>query len=307
MNNKRKIFIGSRRSNLAKKQTAIALKILKKEVPNNFHIKHILSTGDKVSFREFKNNGGKGLFTKNIDNLLINKKIDLAVHSAKDLPGILDKRLIIGAYLPREDVRDVLVTKNKNIKNLLDLEGKVIFGSSSPRRIYYLKNLFPLARIKNLRGNIESRIKKVLENKIDYILLANAGIKRLNLKFKNINIIKISTETILPAPGQGAIAILCRKNDEDMIKVCNKIDSLNTRILVSSERAFMREIDGDCFTPLAALAKIKGTRFEITARLFSKNGKYFSEHKEISDINKAIKAGKICAKKILKDLEKKIV
>ena len=126
----------------------------------------------KLAIKVFKEEGGKGLFTKDIDDLLINKQVDLAIHSAKDIPANIDKRITIAAFLKREDVRDVLVTKDKNKNNILELKGDIRFGSSSPRRINYLKNLFPNLKIKNLRGNIESRIKKIEEKKLDGTLLA---------------------------------------------------------------------------------------------------------------------------------------
>ena len=300
MNKKRKIFIGSRQSNLAKIQTNLVLKQLKKIGLSNVIIKYVTSRGDKVSYKVFKLEGGKGLFTKDIDDLLINKKVDLAIHSAKDIPANIDKRITIAAFLKREDVRDVLVTKNAN--NKLQLKGNMKFGSSSPRRINYLKNLFPNLKVKNLRGNIESRIKKIEEKKLDGTLLAYAGIKRLKLKYQTVNFYKIPTKIILPAPGQGAIAVMCRKTDRDMINICKKIDDLNTRLSMNAERAFIKEINGDCFTPVAALAKVSGQKLTITGRLFSKDGKKFSEKKVVGRIENAKNIGKLCAVKVLKSL-----
>ena len=302
MNNKRKIFIGSRKSNLAIEQASLVKKKLKEVGLSSLFVKSITSRGDKVSYKNFKLEGGKGLFTKDIDDLLINKKIDLAVHSAKDIPANIDKRITIAAYLKRADVRDVLVTRDKIINNLLQLDGDMRFGSSSPRRINYLKSLFPNLKIKNLRGNIESRIKKIEEKKLDGTLLAYAGIKRLKLKYETVNFFKISTKIILPAPGQGAIAILCRKGDRKMINICKKIDDFDTRISMIAERAFIKEINGDCFTPVAALAKISGKKLTIKGRLFSKDGKRFSEKKEVGSIENAKKIGKLCAVKVLKNL-----
>ena len=302
MNNKRKIFIGSRKSNLAIEQASLVKKKLKEVGLSSLFVKSITSRGDKVSYKNFKLEGGKGLFTKDIDDLLIDKKIDLAVHSAKDIPANIDKRITIAAYLKRADVRDVLVTRDKIINNLLQLDGDMRFGSSSPRRINYLKSLFPNLKIKNLRGNIESRIKKIEEKKLDGTLLAYAGIKRLKLKYETVNFFKISTKIILPAPGQGAIAILCRKGDRKMINICKKIDDFDTRISMIAERAFIKEINGDCFTPVAALAKISGKKLTIKGRLFSKDGKRFSEKKEVGSIDNAKKIGKLCAVKVLKNL-----
>ncbi len=303
MNNKRKILIGSRKSNLAKEQTKLALRKFKSYGIENFSVKYIISRGDKVNFKEFKVGGGKGLFTKEIDHLLVNKEIDLAIHSTKDIPAYTNKQITIAAYLKREDVRDVLVTKDFSIKNILELKDDLNFGSSSPRRINYLKSLTPNIKIINLRGNVESRIKKIRDGKIDGTLLALAGIKRLKLKYDNISFIKVPSSIILPAPGQGAIALMCRKDDSEIIRVCKKIDDFNTRITVSAEREFIKKINGNCFTPLAAFAKIKGKKLTIIGRLFSDDGKYFSEQKVEGSIKDFKKIGKLCAIEVLKNFK----
>ncbi len=300
MNSKRKIFIGSRKSNLAKEQTKLALKKFKSFGIENLSVKYVISRGDKISYKDFKLEGGKGLFTKEIDNLLINKEIDLAIHSAKDIPAYIDKRITIAAFLKREDARDVLITKDFSIKNILELKGNLRFGSSSPRRINYLKNLDPAIKIKTLRGNVESRIKKIRDGKLDGTLLALAGLKRLKLKYDNINFLKIPLSIILPAPGQGAIALMCRKDDREIIKICRKIDDFNTRITISAERSFIKKINGNCFTPLSAFAKIKGKKLTIKGRLFSEDGKYFSEQEVVGNIKDFERIGNLCAIKILK-------
>ena len=176
------------------------------------------------------------------------------------------------------------------------------FGSSSPRRINYLKSLFPNLKIKNLRGNIESRIKKIEEKKLDGTLLAYAGIKRLKLKYETINFFKISTKIILPAPGQGAIAIICRKGDREIINICKKIDNFDTRISMIAERAFIKEINGDCFTPVAALAKISGKKVNNKRKAFFKRWKKIFRKKAVGNIENAKKIGKLCAVKVLKNL-----
>ena len=300
MYNKRKILIGSRKSNLAKEQTKLALRKFKSFGIENFSVKYIIPSGDKINFKDFKLKGGKGLFTKEIDRLLINKEIDLAIHSTKDIPAYIDKQITISAFLKREDVRDVLITKDFSIKSILELKGALNFGSSSPRRINYLKNLTPGIKIKNLRGNVESRIKKIRDGKLDGTILALAGIKRLKLKYDNISFIKLPSSIILPAPGQGAIALMCRKDDTEIIKICKKIDDFNTRITVSAEREFIKKINGNCFTPLAAFAKINRRKLTIIGRLFSEDGKYFSEQEVMGNIKDFKKIGNLCAIKILK-------
>ncbi|RPH06271.1 MAG: hydroxymethylbilane synthase [Alphaproteobacteria bacterium TMED93] len=304
MNNKKNILIGSRKSNLAKEQTSLVLRKLKRLEVGNFLVKYILSRGDKINYASFKLEGGKGLFTKELDNLLINGKIDLAIHSAKDIPAEINKEITIAAFLEREDVRDVLVTNNFNIRSIFELDDNFKFGSSSPRRINYIKNINPTVKIKNLRGNVESRIKKITEGRLDGTLLALAGLKRLKLNYDNVNFIKVPRSIILPAPGQGAIAIMCRKNDRKIIKICKNIEDNNTRITVNAERAFIKEINGNCFTPLAAFARVHGKKLTIRGRLFSEDGRFFSEKKVVGDIKDSEKIGKLCAIKVLKNLNK---
>ena len=187
----KKIVIGSRSSELAKIQTQLVVSMLNKAGYSKIEVLYFRSKGDRVSNKEFKANGGKGLFTKEIDQLILNKKIDIGVHSAKDIPGHIDPRLKIGAFLKREDIKDVIITKNTSIKKLNQLPKNITLGTSSPRRTAYIKLLRPDIKIIHIRGNIETRINKVLDKKVYSILLAKAAINRLNLQYNNLNILSV--------------------------------------------------------------------------------------------------------------------
>ena len=298
-----KIIIASRNSTLAKAQTQLVISELERVGVNNIKKIFLSTSGDKITKTRFKKYGGKGLFTKEIDQLIINNKVHLGIHSAKDIPGDLNKKLIIGAYLNREDVRDVLITKVPNIKKLAHLPKNSSLGTSSPRRAAYIKLLRPDLKIIELRGNIETRIDKVCKEKIYSILLAKAGLNRLkNLKC-SFNYFAIPLSQILPAPGQGAIAIVYKKENFFIKKICDKINSKNTKISLNTERSLIKKINGDCLTPIAALAKVKNNSIILKARLFSDNGKSFVDDIKIGSIKSANSLGKKCADNLLKKLK----
>ena len=300
----KKIIIASRNSTLAKKQTELVISKLKNIGCYDIEKIFIKSKGDKVSKTEFKKLGGKGLFTEEIDKLIINNKIHLGVHSAKDMPAVLNKRLSIGAYIKREDVRDILITKDTNIKKIIQLPKNCTLGTSSPRRAAYIKFLRPDIQIIEIRGNIETRIQKVLNEKIFAIILAKAGLKRIkNLKYE-LNFCTIPLSQILPAPGQGAIAITYKKDNIFIKRICKKIDCPETRISLNAERSLIKKINGDCFTPVAAFAKIQDGSILLKARLFSNDSQNFADDTRIGPTKSAKLLGKKSAEKLLKKLNK---
>ncbi len=253
----KKIIIASRNSNLAKTQTELVVSKLKYAGYKNIEKIFLKSKGDSISKTKFKKFGGKGLFTEEIDKLIINNKVHLGVHSAKDIPAVLNKKLCIGAYIDREDVRDILITKNSNIKKITQLPKNSTLGTSSPRRAAYIKLLRPDLRIVDIRGNIETRIQKVLNEKIFAIILAKAGLNRIKKLQLEFSFCSIPLSQILPAPGQGAIAVTYNKKNIFIKKICKRIDCPDTRVSLNSERSLIKKINGDCFTPIAALAIIK--------------------------------------------------
>ena len=298
----KKIIIASRSSTLAKTQTELVVTKLKLAGYNNIEKVFLKSKGDTISKTKFKKFGGKGLFTEEIDKLIIKNKVHLGVHSAKDIPAALNKKLSIGAYIKREDVRDILITKNSNIKKITNLPKNSTLGTSSPRRMAYIKLLRPDLKIVEIRGNIETRIQSVLNEKIFSIILARAGLNRIKKLQFECNFFSIPLSQILPAPGQGAIAITYNKENIFIKKICKKIDCLTTRVSLNSERSLIKRINGDCYTPIAALAVIKKDSILLKARLFSKDYKRFADDSKLGPIKSAKSLGKKCAESLLKKL-----
>tara|TARA_B100001939_G_scaffold203066_1_gene174577 strand:+ start:275 stop:1192 length:918 start_codon:yes stop_codon:yes gene_type:complete len=299
----KKIIIASRNSNLAKTQTELVVSKLKYAGYKNIKKIFLKSKGDTISKTKFKKFGGKGLFTEEIDKLIIDNKVHLGVHSAKDIPAVLNKKLGIGAYMNREDVRDILITKNSNIKKISQLPKNSTLGTSSPRRAAYIKLLRPDLKIVEIRGNIETRIKKVLNEKIFAIILAKAGLNRIKKLQFEFNFCSIPLSQILPAPGQGAIAVTYNKENIFIKKICKRIDCPDTRVSLNSERSLIKKINGDCFTPIAALAIIKNGSIILKARLFSKDYKQFADDTRLGPIKSAKSLGKKCAESLLKKLK----
>tara|TARA_E500000178_G_scaffold206868_1_gene204324 strand:+ start:22 stop:933 length:912 start_codon:yes stop_codon:yes gene_type:complete len=299
----KKIIIASRSSTLAKTQTELVVTKLKIAGYNNIEKVFLKSKGDTISKTKFKKFGGKGLFTEEIDKLIIKNEVHLGVHSAKDIPAALNKKLSIGAYIKREDVRDILITKDSNIKKITHLPKNSTLGTSSPRRAAYIKLLRPDLKIVEIRGNIETRIQRVLNEKIFSIILARAGLNRIKKLQFECNFFSIPLSQILPAPGQGAIAITYNKENIFIKKICKKIDCLTTRVSLNSERSLIKRINGDCFTPIAALAVIKKDSILLKARLFSKDYKRFADDSKLGPIKSAKSLGKKCAESLLKKLD----
>ena len=254
-NTSKKITIGSRKSSLARKQVDIFKDIFFKKYKNLkkdfFKEIYITTEGDQILDRKFSDVGNKSLFTKEIDQAQLDHKIDISIHSLKDLPYNLPKGLFICSYLRREDYRDAIVSRSNLCLSKLR-KGSVI-GTSSIRREIQLKNLRPDLEIRFIRGNVETRINKVFEGEYDATLLAMAGLNRLGIK-KNVK--PLSTQEFLPAVGQGIIAVIVREDDEEIIKLLNVTSDKQTNIQAICERSFMNGIDGSCQMPLGALGII---------------------------------------------------
>lgn len=265
----KKIIIGARGSKLslayASKVKSLILEISK---DINIHIKAIKTSGDIHKDTKLSEIGGKNLFCKEIEDNLIKNEIDIAVHSLKDMESVEHKDLIIGAFIKRSDPRDTLIS-NK-IKNLRELNRKVIIGSSSRRRELQLKKLNKNISVINMRGNIDTRIQKVDENKLEAIILAAAGVKSLNLENK-ISII-FDTNEMLPAVGQGIIAVQCRKEDKLILDIIKKINDNETSLCAKAERQMLKTIGGNCETAVGGLAEIRNNNLKLKAQLFSDTG-----------------------------------
>lgn len=221
---------------------------------DSIEIKIIRTTGDTIVDRPLAEEGGKGLFTKEIEEALVRRDIDLAVHSAKDMPTFLPPGLALTACLEREDPRDVLISKKA--KTIQELPHGAKVGTASLRRQAIMKRARPDLVVAPLRGNVETRLRKLDGGEADAIILALAGLKRLGLEGRATRI--MSAEEFLPAAGQGAIAIETREDDAATRALISKIDHADTSAAVAAERAFLAVLDGSCKTPIGAHATIDG-------------------------------------------------
>ena len=275
----RKIIIGSRGSKLAMVYAEKAKdKIVKTTdfYDEDLVLKKITTKGDEFQDIRLSEVGGKGLFSSNIEKELHNKNIDIAVHALKDMPAIETKGLKTNSFLERNDAREILITMNK--KKLSELKKNSIIGTSSFRREYQIKKIRPDLVCKLIRGNVDTRIKKLKEGVYDAIILSYAGIKFLNFDDKISEI--FSTEQVIPSAGQGIIALQCREDDEEIISVLKKINHNETFIRAHVERNILKVLEGDCETAVGAHSIIKDDKIIVEAELFSLDGtKRFYEKK----------------------------
>ena len=279
---KKKITIGSRGSKLAllyaqkAKDTIIRNLNLSDE---DVVIKSITTKGDQFKDARLSEFGGKGLFSNNIEKELQDESIDIAVHALKDLPAIETNGLIIDSFLERNDPKEILISRNR--KKLMELDVKAIIGTSSYRREFQIKKIRPDINCKIIRGNVDTRIKKLQNGEFDAIILAVSGLKRLGVK-KNFHALDINF--IVPAVGQGAIALVGNKKNTKINKLIKKVNDEKTFIEVSCEREFLRALDGSCKTPIGAYAEIKDfNRRDYISFLYfvsSIDGKNFVKNKK---------------------------
>jgi len=282
----KKIIIGSRASKLALIYAERArTKIL--EFCSNAEIKKITTAGDINQKDRLSEIGGKGLFSKQIENDLLEKKIDVAVHALKDMPSDETDGLLTNCFLERNDPREVLISFNNN--SIKDLKPNSIVGTSSYRREFQLKKIRNDINYKLIRGNIDTRLNKLNEKLYDAVILSYAGIKSLKLDQKISQI--FSTKEIIPSVGQGVVALQCRKNDFETIKLLEKINHKLTNIRVIAERQFLKILEGDCETAVGAIANIVNKNITLEAELFSVDGKQRFYYSSSKDINSAFELG----------------
>jgi hydroxymethylbilane synthase len=230
---------------------------------------HIIrTTGDRIQDRPLADVGGKGLFTKEIDAALLAGAIDAAVHSAKDLPSVTPDGVKIAAYLPREDVRDALISALAD--TIEDLPYGATFGAASLRRQAQALRLRPDLKPALLRGNVETRLVKAESGIVGATLLALAGLKRLGLAHRVRAVLDV--DKFLPAPGQGAIAITARAADARALEALNAISDNETMAALTAERAFLAELEGSCRTPIAGLARLEDGRLRLTGEVLRADG-----------------------------------
>lgn len=263
------IKIGTRKSKLALAQTNMVVNEIKKYFPSiNIEVVHFTTKGDKVLNKPLINIGGKGVFVTEIEDALLNKEIDLAVHSAKDLPLQLQDNLTISSVLKRGNYRDTLVTvKGKEI----DFSRKIIIGTGSNRRKLAFKNLYPNATFKDIRGNVDTRLNKLYNGEYDGIILAMAGLERLDLlSDSRFTFTPFDYKEFVPAPCQGIIAIESRNND--LTEILSKINHKDTFYSFQTERHILNILNADCGMPLGAYSFVENNKINVV---------YTSDSKEI--------------------------
>ena len=295
-----KITIGARGSKLSiayvEKVKELLIQRNKDLNRENIYFKAIKTSGDINQNKKLSEIGGKKLFCKEIEEKLLKKEIDIAVHSLKDMETVEDDKLTIGAFIKRNDFRDVIISSK--IKSLEDLQRKIVIGSSSRRRELQLKKINKNISVTNMRGNIETRIKKIEQDKLDGIILAAAGVKSLNLENKIGFSFKI--QEVLPAAGQGIIAVQHNKSDNTIKNFLRNINDQETEICARSERAMLQAIGGDCETAVGGLAVVENNNLKLTAQLFSDSGLKSYEYEMTGKISEAVKIGKSVGEKLLK-------
>ena len=290
--------IGTRGSPLALAQAYETRKRLTEALDvteDSFEIVVISTSGDRILDRPLKEVGGKGLFTKEIEQEMLDGKIDIAVHSMKDMPVEQPDGLMLGCYLPREDVRDAFVSSHFN--NVSDLPSGSKVGTSSLRRKAQLKFFRPDLEVVEFRGNVQTRLKKLSDGVASCTFLAMAGLNRLGLA--DVAQSAINPSEMLPAIAQGAIGIEWREADKKTADILKKIHHEETAQQLNAERAFLAELDGSCQTPIAGLATIEGSSLKLTGQVLRTDGSDSISETASSNIEDGPELGRELAQKIL--------
>jgi len=290
MTDKKKFIIGSRGSKLSLAYSNHVKNLLIKSNSefddNSIEIKIIKTSGDIFQNKRISDIGGKGVFCKQIEDQLLDSKINLAIHSLKDLPTKMTEGLCVNAVVKRNDPRDAFLSYSS--KSFFELKPQSTIGTSSFRRQAQLNLLRNDIKVVAMRGNIDTRISKLKNGEFDAIVLSLAGIQMLNL-VSNVKEV-FTTDQMLPAIGQGAIALQCKKNDQKTLNILKKINDKETYYCIEAERALLEAIGGDCDTAIGGLAKLSNKKISLKSELFSNDGnkkftfqssRHFKEAKEL--------------------------
>ena len=297
-----KLVVGTRGSNLALVQTNWVVEQLKKNNPDiEFEIKIIKTKGDLIKDLPLDKIGDKGLFVKEIEKSLLDKEIDMAVHSMKDMPSYLPEGLKFAHSPRREDPRDALIFR-EGYKTLEDLPQGAKIGTGSKRRKYQLLKHRPDLEIVPIRGNIETRIKKIETENLDGVVLAASGLRRAGLEEK-IDYY-IPTDIMLPAPAQGILALEIREDDKETEKIIDSIKDNITKVQIDAERGFLIGVNGSCHIPMGAYCEVDGEKFTLTGLYGDGDGKKIVIQSKEGTLADAQKIGYELAKSVLKEYEK---
>lgn len=253
----------------------------------HIEIQVIRTTGDRIQDRPLADAGGKGLFTKELEEALLAGTIDLAVHSAKDMPTVLPPGLVLSACLPREDVRDVFISRKA--ASLRALPQGAVVGTASLRRQAMVKRLRPDLSVVPFRGNVETRLRKLDAGEVDATLLALAGLKRLDLTDAATCLLDV--DDVLPACGQGAIGIETRGDDERTREILSAINDAETMVALTAERAFLAVLDGSCRTPIAGHARVLGGEVRFRGMILRPDGSEVHETSRVGSVADAERLG----------------
>lgn len=295
-----KLRIGTRGSKLALAQTQIVIKSLgQQNEPFEYEITPIKTRGDLDNSKPLFYLDKKGIFEKEINDSVVKGDVDFAIHSVKDVPSTIHKDLVIASIPQRESVIDVLISKSR--KRLKELPNGSIIGTSSLRRAIQIISFRNDFKVRPLRGNIDTRIEKALKGEYDAIILAEAGLKRLG-KEQYISE-RFDPKRFLPAAGQGALALVCKKTDTKLVKFLHKIEHAPSRISINAERSFISKIEGGCRFPIAAYANLSSKNHKINfyAKIFSSDGLEHIAIKKIGDYDKPEMVGNMVASYLIEN------
>lgn len=290
------IKIGSRESQLAVKQAEIIRdQIMSSDPDISVEIITMKTTGDKILDKSLAKIGGKGLFVKELDRALMDGRIDIAVHSLKDMPMEENPELPILAYGKREDPRDVILYRS----GLEALPEQAVIGTSSRRRMLQMERLYPGCIFRGIRGNVQTRMRKLETEEYDGTLLAAAGLKRLGME--QVISRYLSVDEMIPAAGQGILAVQGRKGD--VHRWIDSIDVRESRAAALAERQFIRVTGGDCTSPCAAHAQVSGNELKLTGLYYNEDTEEYSVGVIVADLSKARQAGETLAERMMKKYE----
>jgi hydroxymethylbilane synthase len=288
------VKIGTRKSPLALAQAhEVREKLLEAWSALSVEIVPMMTSGDTFVDRPLSDIGGKGLFTKEIEDALLAKTIDIAVHSMKDMQTLLPDGLTIGCVLEREDPRDVLIG---NAPSLAEIPQGATFGTSSLRRSAQLLMKRPDLKILPLRGNVQTRLRKIEQGEIQFTMLARAGLNRLQLF--DVPGVTLSTDEFLPAVAQGAIGIECRDDDSAILELLAPLADIETEIAVLCERAFLRALDGSCRTPIAGYATVENGGLHFCGLLMKPDGSHHISAQKVGLASDADSIGRLAGEEL---------
>lgn len=296
------IKVGTRGSKLALIQTYWVIDKIKEKYPEiQFEVKEIKTTGDRIQNVALDKIGDKGIFVKEIEQQLLDEEIDMAIHSMKDMPSVLPEGLKFTKSPVREDCRDALILK-EGYSSLDDLPAGAKIGTGSKRRKFQLLEYRPDIEVVSIRGNIDTRIKKIKTEGLDGVILAASGIKRAGLDKMISEILPI--DIMVPAPAQGALAIEIKKGNIHIEEIINSIGDDTTEIQIAAERGFLDGVDGSCHIPIGAICELKGEELKLTGLFGDEEGNILVKKHLIGGIDNPRDLGLNLAKSVIEEFNK---